>query len=256
VQPPRELYKRVARNVMVPFNCIRTFSFAAATTVSSPVTPAFDALISNISLNFEFYRFTSLVFKSLPCGQNFNFTYYPSNESSSVADSYATIALAGLNRAVSANMSVPVTLNVPKNVLYQSPESWWSTQSGANDFMQGRFVLALPATGTVSITVQVFGMVEFKMPSANATDLSTTEIPHSTYTNVSYPKHIPTQVKNIYVGSDGKPIPGNKVTTQHSGAINLASPVVVTTSYSCGGNGRVGYSEGPINLGSNNFNNV
>lgn len=224
--------RRIASTCRVPFNVIRTFSLAAATTASAPVTPAFDALLQNISFNFEFYRFVSLNFKMLPSSQTVDFTYYPSNESSSVADTFLTISLAALNRVLTPAMSVPVSLNVPRNTLYESPESWWSCATGANDYQQGRFVLATPATVTATFVVQAMGVIEFKMPSANSSDLNHI-IPNTVYSNVHYPACDPPKVKEVFLQPSVKNESVVSVDSSDERPIHLGCSSVGKNSSSC-----------------------
>jgi hypothetical protein len=156
----------------IPFNFILNNVFTAQTSVSTPFRPNIDNLIGNISQNFEFYRISQLSIKGLPAGILYDFTYYPSNEASSLADTFATVALSSLNRCLSMQQSVPQSLRVPKKLLYQSPEDWWSTNSSSALYQQGRFVCATTGnfTGTITFTVQ--GIIEFKAPSANTSDLA------------------------------------------------------------------------------------
>jgi len=161
----------MARITTVPFNEIISPQISANTTVSVNVRPSLDQLINNIGSNFEFYRFTKLSFTAMPMGSLYAFTYYPSSESPSLADSYATVALSALVRLSTANMSVPSVLKVPKGLLYQTPEDWWAVSASSNLNQQGRFVIAANASVTQIYQIRVQGLIQFKSPSLNGSDL-------------------------------------------------------------------------------------
>jgi len=161
----------MARIVTVPVNEIISPSITSGTTVSVIVRPSLDQLVANISNNYEFYRFTQLKFTAMPVGALFAYTYYPSNESPSVADSFATVSLSALCRMSTQNMSVPSVLKVPRGLLYESPENWWSVSTSSTLNQQGRFVVAANATVTQTYQFRVTGFVQFKSPSLNGTDL-------------------------------------------------------------------------------------
>jgi len=165
--------KLLSSTIDVPFNFVYSSSFAAATSTSLAVkaNTAFDTLLGNVGSNFELYRFSRLMFKALAAGTTYAFTYYPTNESSPNTDSFVSVSLAGMNRVVSASTSVSTNLNVPKPMLYQTPEDWYSVNPNGTSNQQGRFVIATPVSYTGTIYVQISGVCQFKAPSVNSTDL-------------------------------------------------------------------------------------
>jgi len=165
--------KALSSTIDVPFNFVYSASFAAATSNSLAVkaNTAFDTLLGNVGSNFELYRFSRLMFKALAAGTTYAFTYYPTNESPNATDSFVSVSLAGLNRVVSASTTVSTFLNVPKPMLYQTPEDWYSVNPSGTSNQQGRFVIATPASYTGTIYIQISGVCQFKAPSVNSTDL-------------------------------------------------------------------------------------
>jgi len=165
--------KLLSSTIDVPFNFVYGASFAAATSSSLTVkaTTAFDTLLGNVGTNFELYRFSRLAFKALAAGTTYAFTYYPTDESPPATDSFVSVSLAGLNRVVSASTTVSTYLDVPKPMLYQTPEDWYSVNPSGTTNQQGRFVIATPVSYTGTIYIQISGMCQFKAPSVNGADL-------------------------------------------------------------------------------------
>jgi len=168
----------IGRTVRIPFNTVYTATLTAASNVSVNIgTNTFDPLLANIAPNFEYYRFTKLAFIGMPVNQTYAMSYIPSNESSPANTSFANAILAGCNRIVSASETTRTTMPVPKNMLYDSPENWWSTSASSNIPTQGRLEITTPTTVTSTIYIQVFGMVEYKVPTYNTSDARIRSLP-------------------------------------------------------------------------------
>jgi len=157
----------------IPFNFILSHTYTAQTVVSTPFNPGADTILGNIGQNFEFYRYVNIKVMALPAAQNFVYTYYPNTEANSATDSYNNIALSALCRISTANTSVPIMLNVPRNLLYQTPEDWWSTNPASALYRQGRLVSSTPASYTGTINFRITGMIEFKSTTTVSQSLKT-----------------------------------------------------------------------------------
>lgn len=179
---PKKVNVMRSGNVFIPFTS--TVSYPRA---SSPAIV--DELITPRNTNFQ-----RLVVMA-PLYQEYRFirltaTVYPFNDTL-LADNTACIvyrpAIAGPtsvanfidatetypNLIYSGRETVPKTYRIPKNVLSQNPERWFSTGTGSTSVeeLQGHLYNVMRAAAITTLVIKYSGIVEFRAPTEGSQDM-------------------------------------------------------------------------------------